>query len=138
MASIRVARASDIDAIVHLWTFAAGPTRIASDRGIVERLVAHDPDALIVAADDGGVIVGTVVVGWDGWRCHLYRMAVHPDHRRRRIGNTLLTAARDRAVAVGAVRIDALVDDSNELGKTFWRAAGFELDENDRRWIQPV
>ena len=35
-------------------------------------------------------VVGTVIAGWDGWRAHLYRLAVAPDLRGRGIARQLL------------------------------------------------
>ena len=130
---IRLAHADDIPAINALWASAAGPTRLASDDAAVERLLARDPEALIVAEVDG-VIVGTVIVGWDGWRCHLYRMAVDPSARRSGVATTLVAAARATAARHGARRLDAMVDDANAGAHAFWSALGFERDDHDRRW----
>ena len=45
-------------------------------------------------AADGEHIVGSVIAGWDGWRCHLYRLAVAPARRREGIGRALLLLPR--------------------------------------------
>ncbi|NEE56178.1 GNAT family N-acetyltransferase, partial [Streptomyces sp. SID8455] len=68
---------------------------ISDDGDGVARLVERDPDALILAERDG-TLVGTVIAGFDGWRCHLYRLAVHPEQRRRGVGGALLAAAEER------------------------------------------
>ena len=96
-------------------------------------LLARDPDALLVAVDDDG-LAGTVIVGWDGWRCHLYRMAVADTHRRRGVGAALVDAALERARALGVRRLDAMVADDNDLGIAFWEACGFERYDHDTRW----
>jgi ribosomal protein S18 acetylase RimI-like enzyme len=83
-------------------------------------------------------VVGTVILGWDGWRAHLYRMAVRPDHRRKGVGRLLLDAAAKRARAIGARRLDALVHEGNELGVAFWAPLGFVRDVEDRRWTRPL
>lgn len=96
------------------------------------RLLEHDGDALLVAERDDR-IVGTLIVGWGGWRCHMYRLAVERSARRTRIARDLADAARRRAGHFGAVRLDATVDPDNEPAVTFWEAVGFQLDV-DRRW----
>ncbi|MCT9088522.1 GNAT family N-acetyltransferase [Streptomyces sp. ASQP_92] len=134
---IRAARPEDLDAVLAFWKTAAEGTSISDDRAGVERLVARDPEALLLA-EDGDALVGTVIAGFDGWRCHLYRLAVHPDHRRRGIGGALLAAAEDRFVALGGRRADAMVLVRNETAQHAWRAAGYGPQEQWRRWVKPL
>ena len=137
MTTVRAGTAADVDAVLDLWATSAGPTRLPSDSGAVLRLLERDSRALLVAENDGAV-VGTLILGWDGWRAHLYRMAVRPDHRRHGVGRALLDAAEERAREVGARRLDAQVDDGNEVGVAFWAGLGFARDPEDRRWTRPL
>ncbi|GAX54718.1 GNAT family N-acetyltransferase [Streptomyces olivochromogenes] len=134
---IRAATPEDLGTVLAFWKVAAEGTSISDDRDGVELLVAHDPEALILAEDDGE-LVGTVIAGFDGWRCHLYRLAVHPGRRRRGIGSALLAAAEERFVRLGGRRSDAMVLRRNETGQLAWRAAGYELQEQWRRWAKPL
>ncbi|MFE9438944.1 GNAT family N-acetyltransferase [Streptomyces sp. NPDC006602] len=134
---IRAATPYDLDAVLAFWKVAAEGTSISDDRSGVERLVARDPEALLLA-ELGGELVGTVIAGFDGWRCHLYRLAVHPDRRRRGIGGALLTAAEERFVRLGGRRGDAMVLTRNETGHHAWRAAGYTPEEHWRRWVKPL
>jgi ribosomal protein S18 acetylase RimI-like enzyme len=104
----------------------------------VLRLIERDEDALLIA-EDHGEIVGSLIVGWDGWRCHLYRMAVRDDFRRQGLATELLARAREQARHLGARRLDAMVDRDNEVGCRFWSANGFVDGEGqDNRWTSPV
>ncbi|HEY8986824.1 MAG TPA: GNAT family N-acetyltransferase [Streptomyces sp.] len=134
---IRAASPDDLDTVLAFWKSAAEGTSISDDRAGVERLVARDPEALILA-ESGGQLVGTVVAGFDGWRCHLYRLAVHPDRRRRGIGSALLAAAEERFVALGGRRADAMVLTRNETAHHAWGAAGYSPQEQWRRWVKPL
>ncbi|MET9952694.1 GNAT family N-acetyltransferase [Streptomyces sp. NPDC006339] len=134
---IRAAVAADIDAVLAFWRTAAEGTSISDDRAGVARLVERDPEALLLA-ERAGALVGTVIAGFDGWRCHLYRLAVHPEHRRRGIGGALLAAAEERFVRLGGRRADAMVLDRNELGRAAWRAAEYGPDEAWTRWVKPL
>ncbi|MFJ8636182.1 GNAT family N-acetyltransferase [Streptomyces sp. NPDC093568] len=132
---IRAATTADLDAVLAFWKTAAEGTSISDDRDGVERLVARDPEALILA-DLDGELVGTVIAGFDGWRCHLYRLAVHPERRRRGIGAALLAAAEERFVGLGGRRGDAMVLQRNENAHHAWRAAGYTPEEQWRRWVK--
>jgi ribosomal protein S18 acetylase RimI-like enzyme len=138
---LRSGGVEDVDAVMALWAVAAeNAGRPADRREMVEALVARDPEALLLALDDeaGGAVVGSLIAGWDGWRFHLYRLAVHPSWRRRGVGRALLDAAEARFVALGATRVDAMVLDANDLGASIWRAAGYERQDDWRRWVKAL
>ncbi|MER5595971.1 GNAT family N-acetyltransferase [Streptomyces sp. NPDC002265] len=134
---IRPATPADLDTVLAFWKTAAEGTSISDDRDGVERLVARDPGALILAERDG-LLVGTVIAGFDGWRCHLYRLAVDPERRRQGIGSALLAAAEERFVELGGRRLDAMVLTRNETAHHAWRAAGYTPEEQWRRWVKPL
>lgn len=138
---LRPARQADVDALLALWRAAAEPTDRADTRDPVARLVDHDPDAdpdAVILAEDDGALVGCVVAGWDGWRCHLYRLVVRPDRRRGGIGAAPLEAAEQRFVALAGRRADAMVLDSNTLGAEAWAAAGYAAQPQWSRWVKPL
>jgi ribosomal protein S18 acetylase RimI-like enzyme len=136
MPSIRPAVLDDVAAVVDLWEREGGPTRSAGGSEEARRLLEHDRGALLVA-EDGGRLVGTLIVGWDGWRCHLYRLAVERSARRAGVARGLARAARDRAVQLGAARLDAMVAPDNQAAVAFWESVGFERDV-DLRWSMLV
>ncbi|WP_441247715.1 GNAT family N-acetyltransferase [Kitasatospora sp. McL0602] len=112
----RPATVDEIPGLLAFWARAAEGTSITDDPDGLVRLIDRDPDALIVATRDD-TIVGTVIAGFDGWRCHLYRLAVDPAHRRQGIGTALLAAAESRFGTLGGRRADAMVLDHNQLGQ---------------------
>ena len=80
-----------------------------------------------------GKIVGAVIAGWDGWRFHIYRLAVHRSVRRQGIARRLMVVAHQRANSIGAARVDAMVDPDNSAAVAFWQSIGYDLDR-DSRW----
>ncbi|GAA4596081.1 ribosomal protein S18 acetylase RimI-like enzyme [Actinoplanes octamycinicus] len=135
---LRAAEPADLPAVLAFWQVAAeNDSRPVDTVEAAEALVARDPEALILAVDDGAV-VGTVIAGWDGWRCHLYRLAVAPDRRRAGIGGLLIAAAEDRLRALGGTRADAMVLDANERAHGIWAARGYRPQPEWSRWVKPL
>lgn len=132
----REATAADVEALLELWAVAAEDAhRPADDAAAVLRLLDRDPRALLLACD-GDRLVGSVIGGWDGWRFHLYRLAVLPAYRRLGIAQHLLAQVEQSFAAHGATRIDAMVLRDNRLAHGFWAATGYSEQEEWRRWVK--
>lgn len=131
---IRTAVAEDIPAVLALWDTAGPPSKSLPDTpdGVL-RLLERDPEALLVAEEDGE-IVGTAIVTFDGWRCFVYRMAVATSHRRRGIGRALVTAAEERIRGLGGVRADILILKDDEQARAYWGRLGYVPDLRLERW----
>ncbi|MBZ2410381.1 GNAT family N-acetyltransferase [Streptomyces sp. L06] len=134
---IRPAAERDIDAVLAFWGKAAEGKSITDDPAGVARLIARDPEALILA-ERGRELVGTVIAGFDGWRCSAYRLAVHPDHRRQGIAGRLLEAAERRFRELGGRRVDAMVLEVNERAQRAWEASGYHREDHWRRWVKSL
>lgn len=136
--TIRYGQQGDIENLIEFWGEAGENHGRPADRSVlVEALLARDPESLIVAESDG-VIVGTVIAGWDGWRAHLYRLAVAPSHRGQGLARLLTQHAEARLRALGAPRFDAMVLSSNVAGAAAWTAMGYQPQDDWTRWVKPV
>ena len=136
--SLDSATPGDVPELLALWAVAAeNDSRPGDTARAVLTLLDRDPGACLVARQ-GDRIVGTLIAGWDGWRAHLYRLAVHPAMRRQGIAQALLDAGAARLRSLGATRLDAMVLEGNELGHALWQAAGYSPQARWRRWIKPV
>ncbi|WP_246267324.1 GNAT family N-acetyltransferase [Nonomuraea typhae] len=134
---VRTGALDDVPAVLDFWREAAEGTDRHDSADKVTALVTRDPEALLLAELDG-VLVGTLIAGWDGWRAHLYRLAVHPAHRRKGVATTLLAAAETRFAAFGAFRADAMVLHDNTLAHHAWAAAGYTRQAEWGRWVKPL
>lgn len=135
--AIRYGREDDVDAVLEFWKLAGeGTDRRDSREGYIA-LIGRDPQALLMAAIDGRM-VGTLIAGWDGWRAHLYRLAVHPAYRRQGIARRLIERAELRFREFGAFRADAMVLVENELAHHTWSAANYYRQPQWGRWVKPL
>jgi ribosomal protein S18 acetylase RimI-like enzyme len=135
---LRAAGSRELGAVLTFWATAAeNAARPPDTPAALAALHLRDPDALIVAVEQNR-IVGTIIAGWDGWRCHLYRLAVDPGRRRNGIGRALIEAAESRVRTLGGTRIDAMVLDDNPRAHAIWAARGYHRQEDWSRWIKPL
>ncbi|GII79618.1 N-acetyltransferase [Sphaerisporangium rufum] len=134
---VRAGTAGDVEEVLAFWRHAAEGTDRKDSAAAVYRLVERDPEALMLAELDGR-LVGTLIAGWDGWRCHLYRLAVDPAHRRQGIARTLLAAAERRFTEAGGIRADAMVLHDNTIAHPAWVAAGYTYQPQWGRWVKPL
>ncbi|GAA0978539.1 GNAT family N-acetyltransferase [Acrocarpospora macrocephala] len=134
---IRYGREEDIPAVLEFWRQAAEGTDRHDDPAKVAALIERDPESLLIG-EIGGVLVGTLIAGWDGWRAHLYRLAVSPAFRRRGIASALIVTAEQRFTAFAAFRVDAMVLHENELAHHAWKAAGYGPQPQWGRWIKAL
>lgn len=105
------------------------------------RLLTGDsdpPQAVFVAEEDHGRIVGFVAVGGetdvaDAVRGEVYALNVDPDRWGHGVGRTLLDAACGHLRAVGFASAVLWVHPDNARACRFYRAAGWRTDGSERR-----
>jgi ribosomal protein S18 acetylase RimI-like enzyme len=132
---LRSAELDDIDAVLALWRQAEADPTHTDDRESLQRLIAHQPRALIVA-DAGPQIVGSVIAGWDGWRGSIYRLVAAPAHRRTGLGRRLVAEAEHRLSAMGAVRLQAIVVETDTRATGFWQNSGWQRQTARVRFVR--
>ncbi|HEX4729726.1 MAG TPA: GNAT family N-acetyltransferase [Solirubrobacterales bacterium] len=132
---LRNGRVDDIDAVLALWGRADASPSSTESAADVHGLLERDPDALILA-ESGGAIVGSLIVGWDGWRGTFYRLAVDPADRRRGLATALVRAGEERLRILGAHRLNAIVETHEPDAMAFWASAGYELQTSRSRFVK--
>jgi ribosomal protein S18 acetylase RimI-like enzyme len=133
--TIRPASAEEAGTVLDLWRRAGSQPTVTDSEGAVRALLAHDPEALLLALADGAVI-GSLIAAWDGWRGSLYRLAVDPGWRRRGLATALLREGERRLRARGAVRLAAIAAASEDGALGFWLSAGYEQQRQRERFVR--
>src|SRR6266581_1040401 len=96
-AHIRTLGRNEAEAVLALWRVGeATPTQTDTIED-VNHMIGRELVAFLVAEFEGH-LVGSIMASFDGWRGHLYRLVVHPEHRRKRIARQLVLAA-ERALS---------------------------------------
>jgi ribosomal protein S18 acetylase RimI-like enzyme len=133
--TIRNATQEDITAVLDLWVTAGSLPSVSDSREGIARLLATDPQALMIA-ELGDVLVGSLIAAWDGWRGSFYRLAVSPEHQRKGLATMLLREGERRLRERGAVRLTAIVAEDEAKAMAFWRAAGYERQQHQTRFVR--
>jgi ribosomal protein S18 acetylase RimI-like enzyme len=134
---LRSAGTADVQDLLALWRQADAVPTLTDDADSIAVLLAHDPGALVVAVDDAGRVVGSVIAGWDGWRGSVYRLAVAPEARRGGVARALLAEAERRLTDKGAQRLAAIVDADSPEAVAFWQASGWHQQDGRLRFVTP-
>ena len=126
--ALREFREADYEAVVSLWR-AAGLTLKPSDTlPELRKVVARNPGLFLVAEEDES-IRGAVIGAWDGRRAWIYHLAVLPALQGQGIGRMLMDELERRLAAVGATKLNLLVEQGNAGVADFYRKLGYAPDD---------
>jgi ribosomal protein S18 acetylase RimI-like enzyme len=134
---VRRCTPADVTQVLALWHEAdatASPTDTVAE---VTRAATTDSLCFVVA-EAGDRIIGTAMGGFDGWRGNLYRLAVHPDYRRRGAGRALVSAVERYFASAHVRRVSALVERDHPWALAFWSALGYDVDPRMVRCVKAV
>ena len=123
---IREGRPEEAEALLTMWQAAGTSPSITDTITDIQDAIESSASVLVAEADQR--IVGSLIATFDGWRGNMYRIAVHPDYRRRGIGRALVKEGERCLAKQGVKRITALVEEKYPWAIAFWAAAGYEIE----------
>ncbi len=119
---------TEIAAAATLWV-EAGLVRPWNDPVADARRALAAPAATILAAREGGHLVGTAMVGHDGHRGWVYYLAVAADRRGQGIARALMAAAEAWCEAAGMPRLNLMVRAGNASVLGIYAALGYRQSD---------
>lgn len=134
---LRNATPDEIQGLFNLWRRAGIAHSVTDTIPSLKRLIEGWPECLIVAMD-GSRVIGSIIWDFGGWRAHFYRLAVDPDYRRHGLGQRLVDEAERRIQALGARRVNLLVESDRPLAVAFWENSAYEQRPNARLYVREL
>lgn len=122
---IRAYRDDDLPAVTALWDV-CGLNVPYNDPARDIALATSCSNATLLVGTNGSRLIGTVLVGHDGHRGWMYRLAVHPDEQRRGYGRMLVQQAEDWLAARGLRKLNLMIRESNAAVRAFYSRLGYE------------
>lgn len=129
--NIRTMTICDYNAVYSLWLSCKGMglNNLDDSREGIERFLGRNPETCFVA-EDGGEIVGAIMVGNDGRRGYIYHTAVSPEHRRQGIAKRLVDTVIEALRSLGINKAALVVFERNSDGNKFWESVGFTVRDD--------
>ena len=123
-------RETDYPKLIKLWEAAGNiEVRQTDTPEVLARFLYRNPTCSY-AAYAGTRLIGAILAGHDGWRGHLYHMAVKPDYRESGVGTRLVNAAVSAIKSEDVHNIHCLVKRDNLIAQQFWEACSFVMRED--------
>lgn len=91
----------------------------------IEKKLSRDPDLFLIAEADG-VMIGSVIGGYDGRRGLVYHLAVALAYRGMGVGSQLMDELESRLRAKGCLKCYLLVTTDNPEAETYYQHRGWQ------------
>jgi ribosomal protein S18 acetylase RimI-like enzyme len=118
----------DLEAVLDLWRTAGPGVQLSpsDEPEAIRHKLERDPDLFLVAENEDGQVIGSVLGGYDGRRGIVYHLAVETALRRQGIGRALMEALEARLREKGCYKSYLLVAPDNVAALEFYNEQGWE------------
>ena len=118
----------DTASVIALWE-ACGLTRPWNDpqKDISRKMT--DNNGCFWVAEVSGVVVASIMIGYDGHRGSINYLAIAPEHQRSGLGAKLMHRAEAYLIERKCPQVSFCVRKNNEAVLAFYRQLGYEIDD---------
>jgi ribosomal protein S18 acetylase RimI-like enzyme len=96
---------------------------------MIEQKLSHSPASLLVGIAEDGVLVASVMAGYDGRRGWINALSVLKSHRGRGYGKIMIEAALDLISAEGGVKVNLQITNGNTKLEAYYQSLGFITED---------
>jgi len=125
---IRPYKPRDEEDLVQLWEDCGLVVPWNNPRKDIQRKLKVQSEMFLVGFLDG-MLIASVMAGYEGHRGWINYLAVHPNYRRDGIGRQMMGAAEARLRAAGCPKINLQVRANNQGVIEFYKRIGFKNDD---------
>jgi ribosomal protein S18 acetylase RimI-like enzyme len=128
--NIREFQARDGEEVTRLWleAFPNDPPR--NEPASVIRRKLETQRELFLVGESNGVILATLLGGYDGFRCWVYHVAVDAAHRRKGYGRQMMREAERLLKRTGCPKLNIQVRAHNLGVVEFYKRMGYTVEDH--------
>jgi ribosomal protein S18 acetylase RimI-like enzyme len=124
---IRSFEITDEKQVIDLWKECKLVVAWNDPKKDIQRKLKVNPELFLVGEMDG-VIVGSIMGGYEGHRGWVNYLAVSPSQRKKGYGRQLMEALEERLEKMGCAKVNLQVRETNLEVIEFYKAIGYGLD----------
>jgi GNAT superfamily N-acetyltransferase len=133
---IRPYAASDFAAVTALWDVTGITVAYNDPAKDIPRMLAT-PNCQLYVGTEGERIIASIMVGHEGHRGWLYKLAVIPEFQGKGLGRALVRQAERWLVARGVPKVNLMIRDTNLNVRDFYQRLGYAVAARTvmERWL---
>lgn len=119
---------TDTNEVINLWDICGLIVPSNNPRKDIELKMEFQPELFFIA-ESRGIIIGSVMTGYDGHRGWLNYLGVHPDYRKTGCGRLLVEHSIQELKNLNCPKLNLQVRNSNTSVIDFYKKIGFAEHE---------
>ena len=125
--NIRPFETKDEEQVISLWKECKLVVPWNDPRKDIQRKLKVNPELFLVGEIEG-IIVGSIMGGYEGHRGWVNYLAVSPSYQKKGYGRELMEAVEEKLKKMGCAKVNLQVRDTNLEVIEFYKTIGYDLD----------